>query len=189
MSTKPQQHPPRWTYSEFVRLPDDGNRYEIIAGELYMTPAPSTRHQLAITPLLAVLHSFVENHNLGWVLPGPVDVLFAEGDYLEPDLVFIRLSRKNIISDRGIEGAPDLVVEILSPSTAMIDRGIKRDRYEHFGVTEYWIVDLDQKLIAVNRFGEQGHQSHVVTESIDWTPIPGGPSLTINLANVFRGFS
>ncbi|HEX7118320.1 MAG TPA: Uma2 family endonuclease [Longimicrobiales bacterium] len=84
----------RWSYAEFARLPsDDGNRYEIIAGELYVTPAPRPLHQNVIRQLLDRLGRFVDTHRLGWVLPGLIDILFAEGDYLEPDLVFVRSER------------------------------------------------------------------------------------------------
>src|SRR5688500_11271223 len=124
MATLPT--PGRWTYEEFARLPDDGNRYEVIAGELYVSPSPRPSHQLILTPLIMRLHPFVEQFGLGRVYIGPIDVLFAEGDYLEPDLVFVRRDRLGIVSDRGLEGPPDLVVEILSPSTAKRDRTIKR---------------------------------------------------------------
>src|SRR5262245_57904670 len=115
------QHPTptRWTYDEFAKLPEgDGNRYEIIAGQLYVTPAPAMRHQRVVTDLVFVLQSYVRQHRLGRVYVGPVDVLFAEGDYLEPDLIFISSERREIESARGVEAAPDLVVEVLSPSTA-----------------------------------------------------------------------
>lgn len=187
MATRPQQT--GWSYSEFARLPsDDGNRYEVIGGELYVTPAPRTPHQIAITRLIRFLHGFVDQHNLGWVLPGPVDVLFAEGDYLEPDLVFVRRERRGIISDRGIEAAPDLVVEVASPSTADRDRGIKRERYAFFGVPEYWILDPDAKQIEVYRLQRDPTQPIIATDTVSWTPFPGGPALTIAVPDVLRGF-
>jgi Uma2 family endonuclease len=140
----------RWTYAEFARLPSEGSkRYEIIDDELVVTPSPSTRHQRVVVRLISALHSFVVAHDLGEVLPKPVDVLFAEGDYFEPDLVFVAKEHAHLISDRGIEGPPDLVVEILSPSTAGRDRGIKLERYRLFGVPEYWVVDPDAGAIEV----------------------------------------
>lgn len=179
----------RWSYDEFARLPShDGNRYEIIAGELHVTPAPRTPHQGVLTRLVSLLHGFVEAHDLGWVLPGPVDVLFAEGDYLEPDLVFVRRERRGIISERGIEGAPDLVVEILSPSTEARDRGIKRDRYLHYGVPEYWIVDPDAKRIEIHRLSGNPSAPEVFDAEVIWQPVRGGPVLTFSVAEVLRGF-
>ncbi|NIQ54198.1 MAG: Uma2 family endonuclease, partial [Gammaproteobacteria bacterium] len=112
-------------------------------------------------------------------LPGPVDVLFAEGDYLEPDLVFVRKERRGIIGERGIEAAPDLVIEIVSPSTAGRDRGIKRERYAHYGVPEYWVVDPDERGIERWRFGIEAEAPDIVRDGLQWQPIPGGPVLEI----------
>lgn len=175
-----------WTYDEFARLPSDRNRYEIIAGELHVTPAPRTPHQIAVGELLLRLGNFVDEHVLGWVLPGPVDVLFAEGDYLEPDLVFVRRERRGIISDRGIEAAPDLVVEVASPSTAKRDRGIKRERYAHFGVPEYWVVDPDTKQIEVYRPGAE-IKTYAAADILVWRPSGSEQALEIAVAEVLRG--
>jgi len=128
----------RWTYAEFARLPSEGNtRYEVIDGELAVTPAPTGAHQVVVSNLMWILGKFVREHALGIVLPSPVDVLFGEGDYLEPDVVFVRTERRHLIGDRGIEGAPDLVIEILSPSTAQRDRGIKLER-DSLDTRERW---------------------------------------------------
>ena len=128
-----------WTYAEFARLPSGGSkRHEVIAGELAVTPAPRPEHQRVLVRLLVILHEYLQEHGLGEVLPGPIDVLFAEGDYYEPDAVVLLEGRDEAISDRGLEGPPDLVVEVVSPSTADRDRGVKLDRYRLFGVPEYW---------------------------------------------------
>lgn len=176
----------RWTYEEFARLPDDGNRYEVIAGELYVTPSPRSLHQRIVSRLDRTLGSFAEEHELGEVIVGPLDVLFAEENYLAPDLVFVR-SGRDIVSDRGVEEAPDLIVEVLSPGTAKRDRGIKRERYAHFGVPEYWVVDPVAKRIEIHRLNE-GHvqPAEIAGESLIWQPIPGGPSLTLDLGKLFR---
>ncbi|MFL5382268.1 MAG: Uma2 family endonuclease [Longimicrobiaceae bacterium] len=187
MSTQPVVR--RWTYDEFARLPNDGNRYEIIGGELYVTPAPRPLHAKVATRISRVLEEFVETHQLGEVFGQPIDVLFGEGDYLEPDLVFVRRERIGAISDRGVEEAPDLVVEVLSSTTAMRDRGIKRERYGHFGVSEYWIVDPTAKWIEVYR-RDAGWESPVIvaTESFDWVPVSGGPTLTLNVPHLLHDF-
>lgn len=178
----------RWSYAEFARLPsDDGNRYEVIAGELHVTPAPRPLHQRVVTRLARLLDEFVEGHELGWVLTGPVDVLFAEGDYVEPDLVFVRRERRGVISDRGLEAAPDLIVEVASESTAPRDRGLKRERYAHFGVPEYWVADPDAGRIEVFRPQESGGRPRVVTGTLTWRPVPGGPTLEIPVAEALRG--
>lgn len=143
----------RWTWAEFARLPSEGGtRHEVIDGELVVTPAPALRHQRIATRLVALLHTFVQTHDLGEVFTGPVDVVFAEGDYLEPDIVFVRKGRSHLFSDRGIEGPPDLVVEVASPSTRERDRGVKLERYGFFGVAEYWVVDPDACTVEVWRF-------------------------------------
>lgn len=178
-----------WTYAEFARLPDDGNRYEVIAGELYVTPSPSPLHTRIAFNLASILESFVARHNLGWVTPAPVDVLLGGGDYVQPDVVFVRRERAAEITDRGIEVPPDLVVEVLSPSTAFQDRGLKRERYARFGVPEYWIIDPAARRLEVYRLAEDPDQPAVVaTESLDWQPVPGGPVLTLALSDFIRGY-
>jgi Uma2 family endonuclease len=176
-----------WTYAEFARLPDDGNRYEVIAGELHMTPAPRLLHQKIVTRLGTLIEAFTQEHQLGEVFGAPVDVLLGEGDYLEPDLVFVRRERANILSDRGIEAAPDLVVEVLSEGTAARDRGLKRERYAHFGVPEYWIIDPHAGHVEVFRFAANPRLPAVIErETLVWQPVPGGPSLTIDVRELVR---
>ena len=178
----------RWSYAEFARLPDDGNRYEVINGEVCMTPAPRPIHQIIAARLTVLFSNFATEHDLGWVLPGPIDVLFAEGDYLEPDLVFVRRERGGIISDRGIEGPPDLVVEILSGSTAERDRGIKRQRYAWFGVPQYWVVDPEAKHIEVYRMTNDPSTPEIAREQLTWQLHPGAPVLTMDVQEALRGF-
>lgn len=178
----------RWTYAEFARLPSEGGtRHEIIDGELVVTPSPGTRHQTVVTELVARLHAFVRDRELGRVLTGPIDVLFSEGDYLEPDLVFVARGREALLSDRGVEGPPDLVVEVLSPSTASRDRGVKLERYRHFGVAEYWIVDPDVRTVDVWKLSD-GAQAPLVLgaeERICWTPVSGGETLEVLVEQLF----
>jgi Uma2 family endonuclease len=179
----------RWTYEEFAELPDDGNRYEVIGGELYVTPSPRTLHQVIVSRLNRVLGAFVEEHQLGEVIVGPIDVLFGEGDYMAPDLVFVRAERHAVVSDRGLEEAPDLIIEVLSPGTAKRDRGIKRERYAHFGVPEYWVVDPVARRIEILRVSEGvAEPVEIAAASLDWQPVPGGPRLTLDVAHLFREF-
>jgi Uma2 family endonuclease len=136
--------------------------------------------------LVRILGGFAEDHRLGEVLPGPLDILFGEGDYLQPDLVFVRAERANLVSPRGIEGTPDLVIEILSPSTAHRDRGVKLERYRHFGVNEYWIVDVDAKAVERWRLAEGASTPEIAGEAghVRWAPVPGGPSLEVSVAGI-----
>lgn len=171
----------RWTYEELRALPDDGNRYEVIAGDLYMTPTPRSAHQRVAFRLGHLIESYIEANHLGGWVSLAVDVLFAEGDYLEPDLVYVREDRLDIVTKRGVEGAPDLVVEVLSESTAARDRGIKRQRYAWFGVPEYWVVDIDAEQVEVYRLGEDPARPRIEREILKWQPVADGPMMEISV--------
>ncbi|HUG42354.1 MAG TPA: Uma2 family endonuclease [Longimicrobiales bacterium] len=182
-----RSRPTRWTYAEFARLPSEGGtRYEVVAGELVVTPSPSLRHQRIASDLVTLLNGFVREHGLGELYSGPVDVLLAEGDYVEPDIVFVRSDHREYLTDRGIEGPPDLIVEILSPSTAARDRGIKLDRYRHFGVPEYWVVDPDARSIEVWRLAEGAAEPEAFgsDETLRWHPGPGEVALELVVGGV-----
>ncbi|HET7462032.1 MAG TPA: Uma2 family endonuclease [Longimicrobium sp.] len=179
----------RWTYDEFARLPDDGNRYEVIGGELYVSASPRPIHQEISARISDLVRPFVKQNGLGRALPGPIDIVFGEGDFLAPDYVFVRHDRTGIISERGVEGAPDLVVEIVSRGTKSRDRGIKRRRYAAFGVPEYWIVDWDRKHVEIYRdTDDKARQTEIATDSFDWEPVAGGPVLTIDVAELLGDF-
>jgi Uma2 family endonuclease len=176
-----------WTYAEFARLPSEtGARYEVIGGELVVTPAPASRHQRIVTDLVTMLNAFVRSHRLGQVFAGPVDVLLAEGDYFEPDIVYVASARAGLVTERGIEGPPDLVVEVTSPSTAKRDRGTKLDRYGRLGVAAYWIVDPAAQTLEVWDLAAGATAPHLHTSSdpVVWTPLAGGPSLEIDVGDV-----
>ncbi|MGH2534772.1 MAG: Uma2 family endonuclease [Thermomicrobiales bacterium] len=131
------------TYDDLCRMPDDGNRYELIGGELVASPAPSRFHQEALTRLLELLRAHVLPRRLGWVYPAPLDVHLGPHEIDQPDLIFVSRERASILIDNGTEGAPDLVVEVLSRSTRRRDLGVKLDLYAASGVQEYWAVDLE----------------------------------------------
>lgn len=152
-----------------------------------MTPPPTSRHQEIVTNLVTVLSAAVRARRLGKVLVGPVDVLLAEGDYLEPDVVFIREERLHVVSDRGIEGSPDLVVEVVSPSTAHRDRGVKLDRYRMHGVPEYWIVDPEPGTVEVWDLGADASRPLIFgeTEILEWRPAGADEGLAVRLEDVF----
>jgi Uma2 family endonuclease len=179
----------RWTWAEFARLPSEGStRYEVVDGELVVTPVPSRHHQRIVGVLHARLFSFTEEHELGEVYVGPLDVILGEGDYLEPDLLFVRADRTHLLSDRGMEGPPDLVVEVASPSTADRDRGAKLDRYRGYGVVEYWIADPDAGTVEVWRLALGATEPEVFggTDQLTWTPVTAGPTLRLDVAEIIR---
>ncbi len=178
----------RWTYAEFARLPESGStRYEIIDDDLYVTPSPGLGHQRLVKRLVVTLHGFVESHDLGEVFVSPFDVLFGEGDYVEPDVLFVRKDHADAVTDRGVEGPPDLVVEVLSPSTEARDRGIKLERYRHYGVPEYWIVDPHDRTVEVWRLGENVSETQVIGEgrTLRWQPVAGGTVLEVPTVELF----
>jgi Uma2 family endonuclease len=139
------------TYEDFLLLPDDGRRHEILDGEHYVNPSPNTKHQMASLRLVLALGDFVHAYGLGQLFHAPYDVVLSENDVLEPDLIFVSTARRAIITDANIQGAPDLVVEILSPSSRNYDERVKYHAYERFGVTEYWIVDPDAEAVTIYR--------------------------------------
>ncbi len=132
----------QWTYSHYLDLPDDGRRYEIIEGVLYLTNAPSFAHQFAVTMIIRKMGNFVEKEKLGLVLTAPFEVHLSENTRpVQPDVIFIRAENLPHIDSQFFEGPPDLIVEVISPSSIRTDRHIKFDVYEQNGVAEYWIVN------------------------------------------------
>jgi Uma2 family endonuclease len=142
----------KMSYVELQLLPDDRQRHELVDGELLMTPAPRPRHQRVLNKLNIAISAHVEKHQLGEVFIAPVDVVLDEHTVLEPDLLFVKAERSGIVQEDAIHGAPDLVVEILSPSSFYNDQRVKLAAYGKFGVGEYWIVDPEIETIAVYRF-------------------------------------
>ncbi len=136
------------TYEDYCNTPDD-ERYELLDGDLFMTPAPRVSHQKAVIKLGARLYYFVEERELGVVLSSPCDVVLSDTDVVQPDLLFVSNERAHIMTEENFQGAPDLVVEVLSPSTADRDLTVKRALYAKHGVKEYWIVDTDARTVTV----------------------------------------
>lgn len=154
---------PQITWDDVQQLPDDGNRYEAIEGALYVTPAPSVRHQTISFRLERALARLLADPGHGCVLHAPIGVRFpATGEGAQPDILFVSNERRGILAPDELKGAPDLVVEILSPSTAQRDRDLKRRLYERQGVAEYWIVDPDAGAIDVWRFGGEPRNERFV---------------------------
>ena len=142
------------TWRDVQQMPDDGKRREAIEGELYVTAAPSFRHQRICHRLAVALDDLLEQPGYGVLASAPVGIEFpATGEGVQPDLVFISEARRSIIAEDWIRGAPDLVVEILSSSTGDRDRGVKLKLYRTQGLPEYWIVDPEAEAVEVWRFG------------------------------------
>ncbi len=137
------------TYQDYVLLPDDGKRYEILDGDLYVTPSPTARHQRVSFNLSLALGQHVRANGLGEVLCAPLDVILADDSIAQPDILFISNERLPIVRD-WVHGAPDLVIEILSPGTRERDRTLKRHLYARHEVRELWLVDPEAKAVEVH---------------------------------------
>ncbi len=145
------------TYEDYLSTPDD-KRYELLDGELVLAPAPRTTHQRILLELTLTVGRHVKDHSLGEVFTAPTDVFLTDTDVVQPDLSFISRERAGIITELSIQGAPDLVIEVLSPSTASRDRGYKRALYAQHGVKEYWMAGVESATITVLLLGESGFE-------------------------------
>jgi Uma2 family endonuclease len=142
-----------FTYADLQAFPEDNFRREIIDGELYVTPSPRVRHQRVVATLTAQLWAYAAEHG-GEVFPAPLDVFFSETNVVEPDVLFVTAPNLGKLEDRFVRSAPDLVVEVSSPSTRKLEIVRKRELYERFEVPEYWYVDIEVDLIQVYRLAE-----------------------------------
>ena len=172
------------TYADYRRTPDD-ERYELVDGELIMSPSPNRAHQDICLELGALLHTYVKESGLGKIYIAPFDVVLSETNVVQPDLLFIANERTHIITPDNVQGPPNLVVEILSPSTANRDRTLKRALYAQYGVPEYWLVDPDTRTVTVLRLGTAGFtvvDRYGAGETLTSPTLPG---FTVNLDDLF----
>ena len=172
-----------WTREMVLDLPDDGNRYELLDGQLIVTPAPTPRHQAAVTVLLARLHLYLNPIREGVVYAAPADVPLDGRQYLQPDLLVVKTPGGRHPESWAEAGTPLLVIEVGSPSTARYDRLLKRLRYLRSGVSEYWIVDLDAEIIE--RWTPGQERPAVLSDRLEWQPWTEHPALTLDLPALF----
>ena len=142
------QTAPRLTYQDYLSTSDD-ERYELLDGQLVMVPAPNMDHQDIVTNLGTALSVFVKEQELGRLYFAPTDVVLSDTDVVQPDLIFVSREREQVRTPANIQGAPDLIVEILSPSSATRDWRDKRELYARHGVREYWVVDPSNKIVSI----------------------------------------
>jgi Uma2 family endonuclease len=183
----PPVSPVQFTYEDFLLFPDDGKRHELIEGDHHMSPAPKITHQEISGNLFTCIKEFLRRTHLGRVFSAPTDVVFSDIDVVEPDLVYVSAARAAIITEDNIQGAPDLVVEILSPSSRKTDEIVKRKLYERYGVAEYWIVDPELETVKVYRFveGRYARVAELTRETGATLASPHFPGLTIPLHEIF----
>ncbi len=176
----------KFTYEDYKNLPEsETKRYELIEGELLMIPSPTFEHQDVSANLAFALAKFVREHKLGKVLNAPLDVVLDDENVVQPDIIFISKARSHIIHKEAIKGAPDLVVEILSPSTSERDRTMKKKLYARARVTEYWLVDPESKTIEILKLGETGFERVALYNKDETLTSPMLPRLQIPLTEVF----
>jgi len=177
-----------WTYEEFMSFPEGGPfRYEIIDEELCMTPTPNTRHQKISGRLFYMIYGFLLKNPMGEIFDAPYDVVFSKDplQVVEPDLLFVSKEHLSIITEKNIQGVPDLTVEILSPTTESSDRRVKHSLYERFGVPEYWIVDPETETVQVFRLSAGRYPDPLEYGKSDLIESPLLPGLSIPLSEVF----
>jgi Uma2 family endonuclease len=182
----PSRGAPVWTYDDYARLPDDGDRHEVIRGELLVTPGPTPRHQWVAYRLHRALSDYVERHGLGVVLH-EVDLLFEPGDFVRPDLLFVPKDRLASITARGVECVPELVVEVVSPGSSRVDRTTKPARFRELGVPMYWIVDPESRVVEVC-VGQRSQAPLIVADTLRWQPDPAVTPALIEVPPLFEAW-
>ena len=181
VDTKPTT---KLTYEDYRKTPDD-ERWELLDGELVMAPSPTTAHQKVSRTLVRIVEDFVTQMQLGEVLNAPLDVVLSNTTVVQPDLLFVSTERQHIVTDTNIQGAPDLVVEILSPSTTSRDWRIKMDLYAQHGVHEYWIVDPEGQRVWVMAGGDRALDEVATTPRGDTLTSPTLTGFSAPLDQVF----
>ena len=179
--------PGAWTYEDYLNLPEDGRRYEIIEGVLYVTNAPDIDHQFTVMEIAYQIKQFIAEKNLGYVITAPFEVhLSPKSRPVQPDVLFINANRWPEPGAKFFEGAPDLVVEVLSPSTSRTDQVIKFSAYEQAGVAEYWIAN--PKTHSVQVFTLSGHEYALVGQFVGKEQIESKiiPDLKIMTGSLFN---
>ena len=170
----------RFTYADLEQFPDDSLRREIIDGDLVVTAAPLIRHQRVVIRLAARLFNYAEASG-GEVFPAPTDVFFSDDNVVEPDVLFVRAEHAEKLERRFVRSAPDLVVEVSSPSTRRLELVRKRELYERFGVPEYWYVDLELDRVEVYTLAEGTYGPPRILGRADVLASPQVPGFALSI--------
>ncbi len=173
------------TYADYAALPDDGHRYELIDGELVMTPSPGSVHQWVVFKLARILADHVETHRLGLVMISPLDVILSERNVPQPDIIYLDRERESLLERHAIAGAPTLAVEVLSPSRPALDRVTKRKLYREHGIPHYWIADPERRTLEGLVLGHEGYEREARFSGQDAAVLSPFPGLSIPLAKVW----
>jgi Uma2 family endonuclease len=174
------------TYEDYCGLPDDGLRYEIIEGFLFSEPSPRRAHQQVAGNLFVILRTHVRERNLGEIFIAPFDVILNRRTVVVPDLVFVAQDRAGVVTERAVEGIPDLIVEILSPSTARRDRVAKLNAYARRGVPHYWVVDPGARTLEAFELVEGSYRLAAAVGGDDEFRPGLFPALVLPLSELWR---
>ncbi len=174
----------KFTVKDYMSTPE-GTRYQLLDGEMILAPSPTSRHQTIAAQLFASLREFVLERSLGRVWFAPLDVVLSNYDVAQPDILFVSNARSDIVTEANIQGAPDLVVEILSPGTATYDRGYKQALYSRHNVREYWLVDPDAETVEVLAESQEGLAPVASYAAAGTLTSPLLEGLAIELAGIF----
>jgi Uma2 family endonuclease len=176
------------TYEDLLKLPEDDKRHEIIDGVHYVMSSPVLRHQRLVRRVGVSIINFLEAAGLGEAFNLAVDVVLSPHDVVVPDLVYVSKERSHLLQEKNIPGPPDLVVEVLSPSTSHKDRKLKRRLYEKAGVLEYWMMNGDDDTVRVYRLGPTGYGTgvHLSAAAGDILTTPLLPGWKLPLSELFR---
>lgn len=175
---------PRYTAAEVRRFPDDRLRYEVIRGDLFVSPAPGTSHQILVLELATRLKAYVDANHLGLVLAGPYEIEFTDDSAVQPDVLVILNDRMHQLTKKRLNGPPSLVIEIISYSSKRTDRLQKRQLYQDEAVPDYWIFDIEQR--HVERWRPGAEAPELIDRLLEWEPVAGVAPLTLNLEDLFR---
>jgi len=179
-------HSAKLTTEDYRRLPDGGPRFQLIEGELYESPTPSRYHQIISRNLNFLLLKYLEKQPLGELYHAPFDVYLSEHDVFQPDLVFVKKEHFDVLTDAGVEGTPDFVVEILSPSNAYLDKKAKLRVYARVGVHEFWLVDPETWSVHVYFLRQDAQTPAATYGEKDTFASPHFPGLSISAAEIFK---
>ena len=174
----------KFTYEDYCNAPE-GKRYELHDGDLVLVPSPKEQHQTTTLDLAAEIRHFARTTGIGRAFVAPFDIVFSNHDVVQPDVIFVSTERLDIITPDNIQGAPDLVIEVLSPSTAHRDRTFKRALYARHGVREFWLVDTDTHTIEVLLLGPNGYSVEAVYNVGQNLTSPTLTDFALNIDDIF----
>lgn len=176
----------KFSYADLELIPPDHNRYEIVDGELFVTPSPRTLHQIIVGNLHTDLMIYVRLNKVGKAFVAPLDVVFTSSTVLIPDIIFVSSDRLNVVGEKNISGAPDLVVEVISDSSRRLDREVKLKQYALYGVAEFWLIDPDGRTIEVFRLSNGVYE---LVSLLGWNDLlhsPLLPGFSVSVSSLWK---